>query len=77
MNDMSEYVILFFTIDGHSLFYAVSREVCQGFWGDFWQVIPNNIPNHYVNFAMRWGTASKGVSSRRTAPKRGSLMATC
>ena len=29
---------------------------------------------HYVNFAMRWGTASEGASRRRTTPKRGSSL---
>ena len=29
---------------------------------------------HYVNFVMRWGTALKGASRRRTTPKRGSSL---
>ena len=29
---------------------------------------------HYVNFAMRWGTASKRASSRRATPKRDSSL---
>ena len=33
-----------------------------------------SISNHYVNFAMRCGTASKGASRRRAAPKRGSSL---
>ena len=33
-----------------------------------------SISNHFVNFAMRCGTASKGASRRRAAPKRGSSL---
>ena len=29
---------------------------------------------HYIDFALRWGTASKGASRRRIPPKRGSSL---
>ena len=45
ISDISEYIHLIFTIDGHlfCFLHCISGSR-PGILGDFWQVIPNNIP---------------------------------